>query len=532
MKFEYSALRGFRDLLPQDMLARDKIIAVIKNVFESYGFVPIATPALEHKKVLLAYEETEACFTSSEYDHLLATFPQAKSILQPYVREEQGILYVAAYKMSMAERKQLGNEAYEDIVAHTAANKQIYLFKEPEGSSVGLKFDLTVPLSRFIAEHRELPRPFKRYQIQPVWRYDKPDPGRFREFVQFDIDTVGTGSMLADFEIIAAMHDCLRDLDVNFLIRFNDRKVLNSLLRFAEVPQELAHPTFRVIDKLEKAGIDAVAAELGPGRTDESGAEIGGIGLSSAQIERIIQFLNLPQKTRKEALASLDRLFEGVPGCEEGINELREISGYLDALEIADECVRIDLTIARGLDYYTGPVFEAILTDAREFGSMMGGGRFDELIGHFTGRNEPATGASIGVDRLLSAMTKLEKVETRSSTADVLITVIDRKMLVDYQKIAGRLRSSGIRTELYVGRQNITKQLKYADRQGIPIAVMIGPDELSRGEASIKDLRVIKREKVQVDGRQEWIEKRVGQRAVPIDDLRSEIISLLQLESE
>jgi histidyl-tRNA synthetase len=532
MRFEYSALRGFRDLLPQDMIARDKVIAVIKRVFESYGFVPIATPALEHKKALLAYEETEACFTTDEYERLLAAFPKAESVLEPYVRDDGGIIRVAAYKMQLAELKKLGKEAHEQVVARTDANKQIYLFEEPEGDSVGLRFDLTVPLSRFIAQHRDLPRPFKRYQIQPVWRYDKPDPGRFREFMQFDIDTVGTGSMLADFEIMAAMYECLRELGADFLIRFSSRKVLNSLLAFAGIPQELSHPTFRVIDKLERCGIDAVAAELGPGRTDESGDEIKGIGLDSTQIERIVHFLNLPRQSRDETLTALGDLFHSVAGHEEGISELREISDYLDALEMTDDDVCIDLTIARGLDYYTGPVFEAILTDAREFGSVMGGGRYDDLIGHFTGRPEPATGASIGIDRLMSAVTKIEKTEFRSSTADVLITVFDRDMLVDYQKIARDLRSGGIKTELYVGRQNITKQLKYADRKGIPIAVMIGPDELSKGEASIKDLRVMKESQVHVEARQEWVEMRVGQRAVPMGDLKREIISLLELDKK
>lgn len=461
-------LKGFRDFLPGEMLAREKIILVIKEVYESYGFVPLSTPALEYKEILLGY----------------------------------------------------GKEA----------SKQIYHFKDPEGSEVGLRFDLTVPLSRVIAQYKELTRPFKRYQIQPVWRYDKPDPGRFREFIQFDIDTVGTDSMVADTEIISAMYDCLIKLGLGFRISFSNRKVLNSLVTFANIEPSMAHAVFRVIDKLEKQGLENVKLELGPGKVDASGVERRGLGLYKTQISKIEEFLRLPHQIRSETINLLKNLFKDIQGAEEGINELKEINEYLNALEILDDKAIIDLSIARGLDYYTGPVFEAILTDEQVigFGSVMGGGRFDQLIERFAGERIPATGVSIGVDRLFSAMQKLGVIDTKPSTADVLVTVIMRNKILEYQKIAHKLRLADIKTELYMGTEtSISTQLKYADCQAIPLAVIVGPDEFAKNQVSIKDLRVIKAEKIEITDRETWIKTRIGQKTVPYSNFIEEIKSLL-----
>ena len=464
-------LRGFRDILPGEVLARENLISVIRRICESYGFAPLSTPALEYRETLLGYGEE--------------------------------------------------------------ANKQIYLFREPDGNEVGLRFDLTVPLSRVVALYREIPRPFKRYQIQPVWRYDKPGPGRFREFLQFDIDTVGTESMVADAEIIQAMCDTLLALGLsNFRIRFSNRKVLNSLVKLAGIGPDLALPVFRVLDKLERQGLEAVKEELGPGRIDSSGAEIRGLGLREKEIGKIEEFLRLPQGNREEALGSLDALFRGLEGADEGIRELREIHDSLTSLEIPDERVAIDLSIARGLDYYTGPVYEAILLDAREYGGILGGGRFDELIGLFTGEKVPATGCSIGVDRLFSAMEKLGMVELRPSTTDVLVTVMVKERPFEYQRVAQRLRAGGIRTELYMGEEtSIGSQLKYADRQAIPIAVIIGPDEFAKNQVSIKDLRVMRAGKVEIEDRKTWLSARVGQKKVPRENLVEEVRALLNLKA-
>lgn len=466
---EPKLLKGFRDLLPSEMLLREWMISEIRQVCESYGFVPLATPALEYEEVLLGYGEE--------------------------------------------------------------ASKQIYLFREPDGCSVGLRFDLTVPLSRFIAQYKDVPRPFKRYQIQPVWRFDKPDPGRFREFIQFDIDTVGTDSMVADAEIISAIYDSLTRLGLKSLIRFSNRKVLNSLLVYAGIPETLTHSVFRVLDKLEKQGLENVKLELGVGREDESGAKITGLDLNETQISKIEEFLSLPQSTRVEALQSIGALFKDVEGAGEGIGELKEIHDYLEALGIDNDAAIIDLSIARGLDYYTGPVFEAILIDERVagFGSIMGGGRFDELIGNFTGQPVPATGASIGVDRLVSAVQRIGVFHERPSTADVLVTVMDENRMSDYVRLAHMLRQAGINTELYTGdAKSIGKQLKYADRQAIPVAVIVGSDEFEADQVSIKNLRKIKEEKIEITDRKEWVQKKVGQKTVPMSDLVVEVKSVLE----
>ncbi len=524
------SLKGFRDLLPADMLARDRMVAVIKEVYESYGFVPIATPALEHKRVLLAYSEAIAELTREEWERLLLEFPAARAILEPVVREEGGLFFIRLSELPAKQQHELGNGCLERIVGRVMADKQIYLFQEPDGSAVGLRFDLTVPMSRFVADHPELPRPFKRYQFQPVWRYDKPDPGRFREFAQFDIDTVGTDSLMADAEIIAAMHESLSRLGVNYRIRYSSRKLLNSLLNFAGIAAERAHALFRVIDKLEKQGLENVKKELGPGRIDASGDPIPGLHLDTGQIARIEQFLTSGEPARVKTLDALKKLLAGVEGAEAGIGELEEIHHYLEAMEIPESRVIIDPTIARGLDYYTGPIFEAVLIDERlgSFGSVMGGGRYDHLIGKFLGEEIPATGASIGVDRLLSALQKIGGAPARPSTAEVLVTVMDRERIIDYQKIARELRVAGIKTELYMGREKgLGKQLKYADLQMIPVAVIAGSDEFAAGQVSVKDLRAMRSEQAEIKERSEWVKKKVGQVTVGREQLIEEIRAML-----
>ena len=465
-KIEPKTLKGFRDIPPGEVLAREKIINTIKEVYESYGFSPLATPALEYKETLLGYGEE--------------------------------------------------------------ASKQIYLFRDQDGNDVGLRFDLTVPLCRYVSAHKELPRPFKRYQIQPVWRYDKPDPGRFREFLQFDIDTVGSASMAADAEIISAMHDSLEKLGLKFKIRFSNRKVLNSLLKYAGIAEKMAHSVFRVMDKLEKQALEAVKLELGPGRIDSSGDKIKGLGFKSEQIQRIEEFLSLSQNTRKEALGSVKSLFKNLSGAEEGIRELEEIDDCLTALRISDEKASIDLSIARGLDYYTGPVFEAILLDARDYGSVMGGGRYDDLIEKFTGESIPATGVSMGIDRLFSALQSLNLTDSKLSTAEVLVTVMVKEKLNEYQKTAKQLREAGFKTELYVGSENsIGNQLKYADKLLIPVAVIMGKKEFESGQVSIKDLDYIRKAEVNVPDRGSWLEQRAGQKTIPASELVSEIRRIL-----
>jgi len=459
---EPRTLKGFRDIFSDEIIVRDEVVSTIRKVYESYGFSPLATPALEYKDILVGYGEE--------------------------------------------------------------ANKQIYTFCDPDEMSVGLRYDLTSPLSRVIAQYKNLEMPFRRYQIQEVFRYDKPDKGRFREFLQFDIDTVGISSVIADAEIIAAMYQSLEALGVSrFKIRINNRKILEELIRVAAIEPSLSHSVFRVIDKLDKQGLDAVLAELGEGRIDASGAEIRGLFLKKEQIDKIKEFIMLPQATRKETLNSVISLL----GDCEGIKELKEIDGYLEGVGIDEDTVVIDLMVARGLDYYTGPVYEAMLLDAPEYGSVMGGGRYDKLIGQFTGEDIPATGASIGVDRLVSVMQKLGLIKGRKNNTDVLITVMVKDKLIEYHKLAFKLRENGISTEVYLGEEGIGKQLKYADKKDIPIVLIIGEDEFKEGLVSIKDLRAKEKLEGEIKERQKWLEARVGQREVKVSQLAEEITKIL-----
>jgi histidyl-tRNA synthetase len=469
-------LRGFRDYLPSQMNARLKMISTIRKVYELYGFQPLETPAQEYRVTLMGYGEENA--------------------------------------------------------------KQIFSFKNPEEEEVSLRFDLTVPLARVVAQYPDLQLPFRRYQVAPVWRADKPDPGRFREFMQFDLDSVGTSSMAADTEIICGMYDTLRALGFErFRVRFSDRKVLDSLMDFSGIPRESAHNVFRILDKLDKIGLDGVAAELTAGRVDASGDKIAGMGLSDAQVSRIKQFLALPSGRRKEVLASLAGLFSAVTSAKEAIGELGAICDSLDTLGIPEENVVLDLSIARGLDYYTGPVFEANLNDAPEFGSVFGGGRYDGLVERFLGKKIPAVGASIGVDRLLAAMQKLGLANLAPSTAQVLVTVMEPARIVEYQKLTRELRQAGVNTEMYLGEEtSLGKQLQYANRQQIPIAVIVGSDEFAKGEVTIKNLMLggqLQDRKKTTAGKQreEWLKlSRSVQVTTPMGQCIEQVRKMLGIE--
>jgi histidyl-tRNA synthetase len=475
---EPRTLRGFRDYLPAQMNARLRIIETIRNVYESYGFLPLDTPAMEFRETLLGYGEENT--------------------------------------------------------------KQIFEFMNPEEERVALRFDLTVSLARVVAQYPDLPLPFRRYQVAPVWRADKPDPGRYREFMQFDLDSVGTSSLAADAEILCGMYDTLRALGVrNFKVRFSNRKILNSLLDFAGINRNAAHNVFRVLDKLEKVGLDGVAAELTNGRVDASGDKIAGLGLSASQVDRIREFVALPKGLRQDVLEAVRRLFADVPSAPEAMDELAFICTSLDTLGIPDGEVALDLSIARGLDYYTGPVFEAILTDAPEFGSVFGGGRYEGLVERFLGRKIPGVGASIGVDRLLAAMQKLGLLSAAPATAQVLVTIMEQAKMGEYQKITRELRQAGINTEMYLGdEKSLGKQLQYANRQMIPFAVIVGSDEFARSEVTIKNLvlgGLLQDKKKSTDGkvREEWLRlSRSVQVVAPRTNLVATLREMIAVEKE
>jgi histidyl-tRNA synthetase len=457
--------RGLRDLLPDQMLARQSMIDTIRRVYELYGFVPLSTPAVEFLDVLSG---------------------------------------------------SAGQETQQSIFRVT----------NPENEALGLRFDLTVPLARVIAQYPDLPRPFRRYQVSPVWRADKPDKGRYREFTQFDLDSVGNESEIADTEILAGMADTLDALGVGrYLVRFSSRAVLNLLLDYAGISAEQGVDVFRVLDKLDKVGIEKVRLELMQGYKDESGDTIRGVGLAREQVEKIDRFLAI-RGARNEVIAQLRALFAGLAAS--AVDDVERISNHLYALGYGDERVALDLSIARGLAYYTGPVFEAILLDAPQFGSVFGGGRYDGLVKRFTGQAIPAVGASMGVDRLLAALDSLGRIDKRKATARVLITFMDAALTDDYLQMTWELRRAGIPTELYIGTaKGPGKQLKYADQYDIPLAILYGSNEKQQSIVTVKNMAVGRAKAGQLGARSEWIAQRPGQTTIPRANLVDGIRALL-----
>jgi histidyl-tRNA synthetase len=460
--------RGLRDLLPDQLLARQQMVDTIRGVYELYGFVPLATPAIEFLDVLSGSAGTEA-------------------------------------------------------------QQSIFRVTNPEKEDLGLRFDLTVPLARVIAQYPELPRPFRRYQVASVWRADKPDKGRYREFTQFDLDSVGVESEIADTEIIAGMCDTLSALGVGrYLVRFSSRAILNLLLAYAGIAPDQSVEVFRVLDKLDKVGLDKVQLELMDGYKDESGDTIRGVGLSRDQVARIERFLGVKSDSRRDVLAQVRELFAEVENAGEQLDVVERISNHLYALGYDDDRVSLDLSIARGLAYYTGPVFEAILLDAPQFGSVFGGGRYDNLVMRFLGEPIPAVGASIGVDRLLAALTHLGKIGTKKSTAQVLVTNMDPALREDIVAMTWELRRANIPTELYLGSgRGPRQQLKYADKYDIPLAILYGSNEKAQGVVTIKDLAAGRERTLPTADRKEWLAQRAGQVTVRRGELVATVAKML-----
>ncbi|WP_133485758.1 histidine--tRNA ligase [Aliiroseovarius marinus] len=384
-------------------------------------------------------------------------------------------------------------------------NEGVFAWQEfdekDNGDWMALRYDLTAPLARVYAQHRnDLPTPYRRYAMGPVWRNEKPGPGRFRQFYQCDADTVGTASMAADAEICAMLADTLETVGIprgDYLVRVNNRKVMNGVLEVmgvGEGPERDA--VLRTIDKFDKVGEAGVRELLGKGRLDASGAYIDGVGLSDEQAEPVLAFLTSKGATAEETLTNLRAAVgESAIGAE-GIAELEQIADLLAAQGYGPDRIEIDPSVVRGLGYYTGPVFEAELTfeiqdekgRPRQFGSVAGGGRYDDLVKRFTGQAVPATGVSIGVDRLLAALRAKGRMGGKA-VGPVVVTVMDKSRLADYQAMVSDLRNAGIRAEVYLGNpKNFGNQLKYADKRNSPVAVIAGSDEFDAGKVQIKDL--------------------------------------------
>lgn len=437
-------VKGFKDAPAASLHARRRMVETVRHVYESFGFEALETPAME-------YVETLGKF-----------LPESD---QP--------------------------------------DAGIFALKDGDEQWVALRYDLTAPLSRFVAQNiATLPLPFRRYQIGQVYRNEKPGPGRFREFTQFDVDTVGSASMVADAENCAVLARALDALGLQgqFRVAMNNRKVLDGVLERAGLGQPQSDPqamtALRAIDKFDKFGVEGVKLLLTTGRKDESGDFTKGAGLSPVQADTILAFMASGQATRAATCDALADAVKGSARGEEGLRELQEIASLLDAMNLSEQAIAFDPGIVRGLAYYTGPVLEAQITfeitdedgRPRQFGSVAGGGRYDGLVGRFLDRELPATGVSIGVDRLIAALEAAGRLNAADVKAPVLVVVFDRDQMAEYVRIAEELRAGGIAAEVFLGTGGMKPQLKYADRKNAPVAIIAGGDEFASGTVSVKNL--------------------------------------------
>ena len=424
-------------------------------------------------------------------------------------------------------------------------NEGVFGWQDEDDQWLALRYDLTAPLARVAAQFRnDLPSPYRRYAMGPVWRNEKPGPGRFRQFYQCDADTVGSPTVAADAEICAMLSDALEVVGIprgDYIVRVNNRKVLNGVMEVAGVldPSDPARfeaergIVLRAIDKIDRLGEDGVRALLGAGRKDESGDFTKGAGLGAEQAEVVMAFMAAKRDT---GVATASRLRELVGGSAiglEGVQELETMAELLDAQGYGPDRIVLDPGVVRGLGYYTGPVFEAELTfeildekgRKRQFGSVSGGGRYDDLVKRFTGQAVPATGVSIGVDRLLAALRAKGRVGG-ATAGPVIVTVMDRDRMADYMAMVGELRRAGIRAEMYLGNpKNFGNQLKYADKRESPVAVIQGGDEAAKGTVILKDL-VLGAKIAQSATLEEW-KDRPAQVEVARNDLVSAVRRML-----
>jgi histidyl-tRNA synthetase len=423
--------KGTRDHLPMQVRTRADVIATVKRVFESFGYAPLETPAVERLDVLTGKYGDEA-------DRLI---------------------------FRILKRGAAGERGEADL---------------------GLRYDLTVPLARVMAANQDLPKPFKRYQIQPVWRAERPQKGRFREFVQCDVDCVGTASVLADAEMVAVMHETLAALAFrDYRISINHRKILSAFMDYAGVPAEFKFAAIRAMDKLDKVGRDGVEAELASSDIPKPAAdEIMGVMFDPKNSGRIDYYLNAAQ-------AFAGEYDEG----RAGVAEMRDLAEYLTYAGVPDDVLSFDLHMARGLDYYTGPIYEAFVAEGG-VGSVGGGGRYDRLIAQLGGPDLPATGTSFGLERIITLLAEREAAGA-AAAADVLVAVYDESVLQDALKVAAEIRATGAACEVYLDPSaKLAKQFSYADAKGIPFVVVVGPDEVTKGVVQLKNLA--KREQMEV----------------------------------
>jgi histidyl-tRNA synthetase len=487
--------RGLADRGPAEIAATREMVEKIRLTFEHYGFEPVETPAIE-------------------YTDALGKF----------------------------------------LPDQDRPNDGVFSFQDDDEQWLSLRYDLTAPLARYVAERigtEHIVLPYRSYRAGYVFRNEKPGPGRFRQFMQFDADTVGSASMAADAEMCMLAADTMEALGIprgSYVVKVNNRKILDGLLEAMglggnqHAGQRLT--VLRAIDKYDRLGVDGVRALLGEGRKDESGDFTKGAKLNSKQIEDVVHLLtfagwgDLIDGTNEPTLEEWEKLrFSVNTTFQNGINELRQIAQLTQAAGYDTSRVRIDNTVVRGLEYYTGPVFEVeLLIETKDekgrpvrFGSVGGGGRYDGLVSRFRGEPVPATGFSIGVSRLQAALSLIGKLGNKPVQGPVVVTVFDKDRVADYQAIVAQLRNAGIRAELYLGNpKNLGNQLKYADKRNAPCVIIQGSDEKAKGEVTIKDLTLGAELAAQEKGREAYLQKQSeAQRAVPQADLVKEVRAIL-----
>jgi histidyl-tRNA synthetase len=495
--------KGFRDYFGAEVTERKEMLDRIAEVYHRYGFDPLETSAVETVEALGKF-------------------------------------------LPDVDRPNAGVFAWQE---------------EDDGKWLALRYDMTAPLARVAAQFRnDLPAPYRRFTMGPVWRNEKPGPGRFRQFYQCDADTVGAPSVAADAEICAMLADTLEAVGIprgDYIVRVNNRKVLTGVLesvagiglnrgerliespsmesvsRFQAEDEDVQAQVLRTIDKFDKVGEAGVRELLGKGRLDASGAYIDGVGLNEEQADPVIAFLTSKGADAAATLANLRVAIGGSAIGAEGVEELETIASLLEAQGYGPDRIVIDPSVVRGLGYYTGPVYEAELTfevldekgRPRQFGSVAGGGRYDDLVKRFTGQAVPATGVSIGVDRLLAALREKGRIGG-TMPGPVVVTVMDRDRMAEYQRMATELRNAGIRAEVYLGNpKNFGNQLKYADKRESPVAIIQGSDEAERGVVQIKDL-ILGAQIAQEASLEEW-KSQPAQREVPVADLVKEVRAIL-----
>lgn len=420
-------LRGFRDYLPEAMIPRERLMEVARRVYRSYGFSPIDTPALEYEEILAGKGGAES-------------------------------------------------------------DKLMYRFEDQGGRKVGLRFDLTVPLARFAAQHiGKLGTPLKRYHIAPVWRGENTQRGRYREFMQCDFDTIGTRSVVADIESALVIHDLFQALGFSdYSIRINNRLVLTGLLEKIGIADK-ATEILRALDKLSKIGRDKVAIEMS-----------AAAGATDAQVHEVLKLAEI-SGTNDQVLKELKPVVVGSPPAEEGLARMADLIAGTRAAGVSDTHIQLDASIARGLDYYTGTVYETFLGTLPGIGSVCSGGRYDNLAKLYTNQELPGVGASLGLDRLLAAMEELDMIEKVTTPAAVFIPYFAKDRLHDYLRLGSKVRAAGFGVEIYPEPKKLGQQLKFADRRGFRVALIVGDDEFAAGTCQVKNLATSTSDQVPMD---------------------------------